>query len=82
MATSQRNGEESQIWTNRFGQLTITQAALAASGRNCKDEPSQAASSSCVEQTGLHRHQSGGHREGTEDISVQGKLTHCWLVNC
>ena len=37
---------------------------------------------SCVEQTGLHRHQSGGHREGTEDISVQGKLTHCWLVNC
>ena len=43
MATSLRDGEESQIWTNRFGQLTITQAALAASGRNCKDEPSQAA---------------------------------------
>ena len=39
MATSLRDGEESQIWTNRFGQLTITQAALAASGRNCKDEP-------------------------------------------
>ena len=44
MATSLRDGEESQIWTNRFGQLTITQAALAASGRNCKDEPSQAVS--------------------------------------